>query len=135
MHSIIFSLLILCVLNSPPPAELNIRDIINSMKENEKINEKSRRLANSKVIYKNPESNITIYNDYIVETISLIAKAEGGTVNSFNIHSAAAYQLTILSCELKMYDDKRNQISTFSNMTNCSNGTRNIIINTYLQEN
>ena len=135
MHSIIFSLLILCVLSSPPPAEINIKEIINSMKEEEKINEKSRRLANSKVIYKNPESNITIYNDYIVETISLIAKAEGGTVTSFNIYSAAAYQLTILSCELKMYDDKRNQISTFSNMTNCSNGTRNIIINTYLQEN
>ena len=95
MHSIIFSLLILCVLSSPPPAEINIRDIINSMKADEKINEKNRRLANSKVIYKNPQSNITIYNDYIVETISLTAKAEGGTVTSFNIYSAAAYQLTI----------------------------------------
>lgn len=129
-------MLILYVLSSPPPfQEINITDIINKRKEEEKINEKKRKLASTKVAYKNPESYITIYNDYIIETLSLIAKAEGGTVTSFNIHAAIASKFSILSCDLKMYDDRGNQISTFSNITNCSSNINNIIINTFLKEN
>jgi hypothetical protein len=129
-------MLILFTLSSPPPfQEINIKDIINKRKEEEQLYEKKRKLAYAKTVYKNPESNITIYNDYIVETISLIAKAEGGTVTSFRIHAAIASYLTILSCNLKMYDDEGNEISTFSNITNCTNNTNNLIINTFLQEN
>ena len=136
MNSIIFALLILYALSSPPPfQEINIKDIINKRKEEEQLNEKKRQLASAKTVYKNPESNITIYNDYIIETISLIAKAEGGTVTSFKIHAAIASHFTILSCNLKMYDDEGNEILTFSNMTNCTNNSNNLIINTFLQEN
>ena len=94
-----------------------------------------RKLSNGKVVYINPESIITIYNDCIIETISVTVKAEGGTVTNFYISSAAASQITILSCELKMKDDQGKEISTFSNMTNCSASSSSLHITTYLQEN
>ena len=59
------------------------------MKEEEMIQNK-RKLNIGKVVYKNPESVITIYNHCIIETISLIIKAEGGTVTDFYIPSAVA---------------------------------------------
>ena len=71
----------------------------------------------------------------LLKTISVTVKAEGGTVTNFDIDSAAASQITILSCKLKIKDDQGKEISTFSNMTNCSASSFSLHITTYLQEN
>ena len=93
-----------------------------------------RKLSNGKKVYINPESFITIYNDFIIETISVTVKAEGGTVTIFYVSSAAASQIILLSYELKMKDDQGKMISTFSNTTNCSASSSSLHITTYLQE-
>ena len=71
----------------------------------------------------------------LLKTISVTVKAEEGTVTNFDIDSEAASQITILSCKLKMKDDQGKEISTFSNMTNCSDSSFSLHITTYLQEN
>ena len=71
----------------------------------------------------------------LLKTISVTVKAEGGTVTNFDIDSATASQITILSCKLKMKYDQSKEISTFSNMTNCSTSSFSLYITTYLQEN
>ena len=108
MEYIIFSILLLFVLNCISPyKEINIEEIIKKEEEKKEF-QKSRRLSTGRVIYKNPESIITIYNDYIIESISLSVKAEGGIVSNIYIPSSSAsiYSIIILSCKLKMFDDK-----------------------------
>lgn len=102
MKFIVLPMLLLFIINYPSPyGEINLEKILAKKIEEEKMIQNKRKLSNGKVVYINPESIITIYNDYIIETISVTVKAEGGTVTNFYISSAAASQITILSCELK----------------------------------
>lgn len=136
MRFIVLSMLLLFIINYPSPYdEINLEEILAKKIEEEKMIQNKRKLRNGKEVYINPESIITIYNDRIIETISVTVKAEGGTVTDFYINSAAASQITILSCELKMKDFQGKEISTFSNMTNCSASSSSLHITTYLQEN
>ena len=91
MKFIILPILLLYILNYPSPdKDIKVEEIyVEKMKEEEMIQNK-RKLNIGKVVYKNPESVITIYNHCIIETISLIIKAEGGTVTDFYIPSAVA---------------------------------------------
>jgi hypothetical protein len=136
MKFIVLPMLLLSIINYPSPyGEINLEEILAKKIEEEKKIQNKRQLSNGKEVYINPESIITIYNDCIIETISVTVKAEGGTVTNFYISSAAAGQISLLSCELKMKDDQGREISTFSNMTNCSATSSSLRINTYLQEN
>ena len=79
MKFIILSIILLYVIGSQPPfKDINIEEIINKREKEKKIYKKNRRLKNGKAIFKNPESNTTIFNEIIIETISLIVKAESG---------------------------------------------------------
>ena len=130
MIFIFFLIHILYILNSISPyKELNIEEKL----KKEKI-QKIRRLRSGKVIYKNPESIITIYNDYIIESLTISVKAERGPVSTIFIPSSI-YLLsrTIISCNLFMYDDKGKEISI--NETNCSTKPDSISIDTNLPEN
>ena len=136
MKFIVLPILFLLIINYPSPyGEINLEEILAKKIEEEKMIQNKRKLSNGKEVYINPESIITIYNDCIIETISVTVKAEGGTVTDFYISSAAANQITLLSCELKMKDDQGKEISTFSNMINCSASSSSLHITTYLQEN
>ena len=136
MRFIVFPMLLLFIINYPSPyGEINLEEILAKKFEEESMIQNKRKLSNGKQVYINPESIITIYNDCIIETISVTVKAEGGTVTDFYINSAAGSQITILSCELKMKDVQGKEISTFSNMTNCSASSSSLHITTYLQEN
>ena len=137
MKLIVLPMLLLFIVNYPSPyGEINLEEILAKKNEEEKMIQNKRKLSNGKVVYINPESIITIYNDCIIETISVTVKAEGGIVTNFYINPAAASQITILSCELKMKNDQGKVISTFSNMTNCSvSYSSSLHITTYLKEN
>ena len=136
MRFIVLPMLLLFIINYPSPyGEINLEEILAKKIEEESMIQNKRKLSNGEQVYINPESIITIYNDCIIETISVTVKAEGGTVTDFYINSAAGSQITILSCELKMKDVQGKEISTFSNMTNCSASSSSLHITTYLQEN
>ena len=137
MKFIVLSILLLCIINYPLPyKEINVEEILAKKREEEKkIIQNKRRLNNGKVVYKNPESIITFHNDYIIETISISVKAEGGVISDFYLYSTVARDISILSCELKMKDDKGKEISTFSNLANYSTSSSSLHINTYLPEN
>ena len=136
MKFIILSIILLYVIGSQPPfKDINIEEIINKREKEKKIYKKNRRLKNGKAIFKNPESNTTIFNEIIIETISLIVKAESGTVTYFYIPSSFLKKLTVFYCDFIMYDDQGNKISSFLNITNYTVFGSSLEINTYLPEN
>ena len=135
MKFLIFPILLLYVFDCPNPFdEKKIEEIIKERK-NEKRNFKHRNLRSGNLIYKNPESSINIYNDYILETLSLSVKAEGGIINTIYVSPSIARNIQILSCDLKMRDENGQEISTYQNMTNYTSNIYRITIKTYLQEN
>ena len=136
MKFIILSIILLYVIGSQPPfKDINIEEMINKREEEKKLYKKNRRLKNGKAIFKNPESNTTIFNEIIIETISLIVKAESGTVTYFYIPSSFLKKLTVFYCDFIMYDDQGNKISSFLNITNYTVFGSSLEINTYLPEN
>lgn len=135
MKFLIFAILLLYVFDCPNPFdEKTIEKIIKERKK-EKRNFKHRNLKSGRIVYKNPESSITIYNDYILETLSLSVKAEGGTIDNIYLSPAIARNIQILFCDLKMRDENGQEISTYQNMTNYTSNIYRVTIKTYLPEN
>ena len=131
MKFIIFPMLLLFIINSPPFKNINIEEIIEQRIEQEKKFQKKRNLNNGVEAYKNVESNVTLYDDCFKEAISLNITAEGGSLTEVDI-PAFNVILEIISFELKMFDDKGREIPINSSINNCSYDTSHLKIKTNL---